>query len=54
LRYSADGYTAKEIARRLNRSVATITQHLQAAVKKLGARNRLHAVMLAHHHRLLE
>lgn len=54
LRYSADGYTAKEIARRLNRSVATITQHLQTAVEKLGARNRLHAVMLAHHHRLLE
>ncbi len=54
LRYSADGLTAKEIAYRLDRSVPTITQHLQTAANKLGARNRVHAVTLAHHYRLLE
>ncbi len=52
--YSADGLTAKEIAHRLNRTVPTITMHLQSAARKLGARNRVHAVMLAHHYRLLE
>lgn len=54
LRYCADGFSAKEISHRLDRAIPTITQHLQSAAKKLGARNRVHAVMLAHHYRLLE
>jgi len=54
LRFSADGLSAKEIANRLNRTVPTVTMHLQSAAQRLGARNRVHAVMLAHHYRLLE
>lgn len=54
LLYSAEGLTAKEIAHRLNRSVPTVTLHINTAIRKLGARNRLHAVMLANHYRLLE
>lgn len=54
LRYSADGLSAKQIAHRLNRTVPTVTMHLQSAARRLGARNRVHAVMLAHHYRLLE
>lgn len=54
LRYSAEGLTAKEIARRLDRAVPTVTLHLNSAVQKLGARNRVHAVALASHYRLLD
>jgi LuxR family transcriptional regulator, quorum-sensing system regulator SdiA len=54
LLYSAEGLTAKEIAHRLGRSVPTVILHINTAIKKLGARNRLHAVMLANHYRLLE
>ncbi|WP_413206402.1 helix-turn-helix transcriptional regulator [Rhodospirillum sp. A1_3_36] len=54
LRYSAEGLTAKEIAYRLNRSIPTVTLHINSAIRKLGARNRTHAVVLAHHYRLLD
>lgn len=54
LLFSAEGLTAKEIAHRIGRSVPTVTLHLNAAARKLGAKNRLHAVMLANHYRLLE
>lgn len=54
LRFSAEGLTAKEIAFKLNRSIPTVTLHLNTAARKLGARNRTHAVMLASHYRLLE
>ncbi len=54
LSYCAEGLTAKEIAFRLDRSVPTVTLHINTAVRKLGARNRLHAVMLASHYRLLD
>lgn len=54
LRYAAEGLTAKEIAERLRRSVPTATLHLKSAARKLGARNRLHAVTLAMHYRLLD
>ena len=53
LLYSSDGLITKEIAHRLNRTEATVTMHLQSAARKLRARNRLHAVVLAHHYRLL-
>ncbi len=54
LRYVADGLSAKQTADCMSRAISTITQHLQAATKKLGAKNRLHAVTLAQHYRLLE
>lgn len=50
---SSQGLTTKEIAHRFNRSEPTVTMHLQCAARKLGARNRLHAVVLANHYRLL-
>ncbi len=50
----AEGLTAKEIARRLDRSVPTVTLHLNSAGRKLGARNRFQAVARAAHYRLLD
>ncbi len=40
LRYSAEGLSAKEISRVIERSVPTVVMHLNAAAKKLGAKNR--------------
>jgi LuxR family transcriptional regulator len=54
LAWSAEGLTAKEIARKLHRSVATVTLHLNTAAKKLGATNRVQAVARALHYRLLD
>ncbi|AZC22495.1 MULTISPECIES: LuxR family transcriptional regulator [Pseudomonas] len=54
LRFAADGLTAAEIAKRLNRSLATITLHLTSAMHKLGAKNRVQAVVRAVHYRLLD
>lgn len=54
LRYSAEGLSAKEISRVIQRSVPTVVMHLNAAAKKLGARNRTQAVVRATHYRLLE
>jgi LuxR family transcriptional regulator len=54
LRYSAEGLSAKEIARMIERSVPTVVMHLNAAAKKLGAKNRTQAVVRATHYRLLE
>lgn len=53
LQFAAEGLTAKEIAWRLNRSIATVVMHLNAATRKLGARNRVQAVTIAAHYRLL-
>ncbi|MCD5996621.1 LuxR family transcriptional regulator [Pseudomonas sp. CDFA 602] len=52
--WSAEGLTAKEIAHQLNRSVATVTLHLNSAMQKLGAKNRVQAVVRAVHYRLLD
>ncbi|TIM80015.1 MAG: LuxR family transcriptional regulator, partial [Mesorhizobium sp.] len=41
-------------AREIGRAVPTATLHLNAATRKLGARNRFHAIALAAHYRLLE
>ncbi|WP_413737688.1 LuxR family transcriptional regulator [Sodalis sp. RH21] len=54
LSWSAEGLTAKEIARKLSRSVATVTLHLNSAARKLGASNRVQAVVRAMHYRLLD
>jgi len=48
-----EGLTAKEIAYRLDRSVPTVVFHLNAATRKLGARNRFQAIARAAHYRLL-
>ncbi|RWN57934.1 MAG: LuxR family transcriptional regulator [Mesorhizobium sp.] len=54
LRLAAAGLTAKQVAREIGRAVPTATLHLNAATRKLGARNRFHAIALAAHYRLLE
>jgi len=54
LRYSAEGYSAKEISRIIDRSVPTVVMHLNAAARKLGAKNRTQAVVRATHYRLLD
>jgi LuxR family transcriptional regulator len=54
LRHSAEGYSAKEISRIINRSVPTVVMHLNAAARKLGAKNRTQAVVRATHYRLLD
>lgn len=50
---SAQGFSAKQIAHRLQRSESTIIMHLQSATRKLGARNRAQAIARAAHYRLL-
>lgn len=54
LKWAADGLTAAEIAQQLSRSLAVVTLHLASAMHKLGARNRVQAVVRATHYRLLE
>lgn len=53
LSLSAHGLTTEQIAYRINRSLPTVTLHLNSAARKLGARNRTQAVALASHYRLL-
>lgn len=47
LRYCADGYSAKEISRFIDRSIPTVVLHLSTATRKLGARNRTQAATMA-------
>ncbi|WP_223160952.1 LuxR family transcriptional regulator [Salinicola aestuarinus] len=54
LAYAAEGLTAKQIARQLNRSTATVNLHLNSAIHKLGASNRVQAVVRAIHYRLID
>ncbi|RWB31438.1 MAG: LuxR family transcriptional regulator [Mesorhizobium sp.] len=54
LRYSAQGLSAKEISRIIDRAVPTVVLHLNSAARKLNARNRTQAVVRAAHYRLLE
>ncbi len=54
LRYSSYGLSAKEISRIIDRSVPTVVMHLNAAAKKLGAKNRTQAVVRAAQYRLLD
>ena len=53
LTYASLGNSAKETARIIERSVPTVVMHLNAAMRKLGARNRTHAVTLATRRRLI-
>lgn len=50
---ASEGNSAKEIARIIDRSVPTVILHLNAAMRKLGARNRTHAVTIASRRRLI-
>ena len=54
LKWAAEGLTAAEIAAQLSRSLAVVTLHLASAMHKLGAKNRVQAVVRATHYRLLE
>jgi len=54
LRLTAQGLTAKQIAHKLGRAVGTVNLHLNLAIKKLGARNRVQAIARAAHYRLLD
>lgn len=47
LRHAADGLSAKEISRALGRSVPTVVMHLNAAMRKLEAKNRTQAAVRA-------
>ena len=42
----AEGYVDKQVARQLKISPRTIQTHLNSAILKLKARNRIHAVAL--------
>lgn len=54
LRHAADGLSAKEISRTLGRSVPTVVMHLNAAMRKLEAKNRTQAAVRAARLRLLD
>ena len=43
----AQGLTTEEVAQRLQISAVTVRSHVQNAIEKLGAHNRVHAVVLA-------
>ncbi|MFJ6729422.1 helix-turn-helix transcriptional regulator [Streptomyces sp. NPDC091281] len=47
LRLAADGYTSRQIAARLSTTEQGIHQRLKDATRRLGARSRTHAVILA-------
>lgn len=47
LRYMAEGYSNKQIARALCVSEQTVKNHVSSVQHKLGANNRTHAVVLA-------
>lgn len=41
-----EGLTNKEMASRLHVSVSTVNKHIYAAMRKLGARNKVHLAVL--------
>jgi DNA-binding NarL/FixJ family response regulator len=54
LRYLAEGYTNKEIARAMVLAEDTVKKGVQTLIAKLGATDRTHAVVLALRRRLIE
>ena len=53
LKIASDGRTAEEIARVLGLGMETVRTHFKKAQRKLGARNRTHAVVTAMRHLLI-
>jgi len=53
LRFLAEGMANKEIARQLELQEVTIKLHVKTLLRKLGARNRTHAAMIARDRNLL-
>jgi len=49
----ADGLTNAEIAGELHIAKATVKFHVDGVLRKLGARNRTHAVAIAYHRGIL-
>jgi LuxR family quorum sensing-dependent transcriptional regulator len=54
LTWVADGKTAWQIGELLQISQRTVEWYIQQAVQKLGARNRMQAVVIAARHRLID
>ena len=54
LRYMAEGYTNKEVARAMVLAEDTVKKAVQTLIAKLGAADRTHAVVLALRNRLIE
>ncbi len=54
LKLVALGHANREIGHRLSISEGTVKNHLKSVVRKLGARDRTHAVVLAMVHGELE
>lgn len=53
VRFSAEGLSAKEVSLKIGRSEPTIQMHLNAAARKLDARNKAQLMARAAHYRLL-
>lgn len=53
LQLLAEGLSNKEIARELGVQEVTVKLHVRTLSRKLGARNRTHAVMIARDHKLV-
>lgn len=49
----AMGYSAKEIAQRLDLAPRTVDKHVEMMILKLAARNRSHMIVLALHDRII-
>lgn len=47
LTWVAQGKTGREVGEILQIAKRTVDQHVETAVRKLGARNRLHAIAIA-------
>ena len=54
LQLFADGHSTEEVAKRLDRSTETIRTHTKAALARLGARDRAHAVAIGLRNSLIE
>jgi LuxR family transcriptional regulator len=50
----AQGFSDKQVAARLDRSLSTVVMHTRSAFRKLGARNRAQAIAHAAHYGLLD
>jgi len=54
LRYMAEGYTNKEVARAMVLAEDTVKKGVQMLIAKLGAADRTHAVVLALRNHLID